>query len=182
MKKIIYVLIMFLVIAPLGAADYQDISISLGSISTYGYYGEYGIEDSLRASLSFNIGLTSHLEMAAGMITELTPSIFNENTAFLEFSYALLGERSTASKVAGVGINTLISIGGFYTGVFNSDYQGAGAYLSITPLTVGSPVTGHRERILKTNIGYDFINNRVIVSFSLLTFDFYVRGTYRDYY
>ena len=51
----------------------------------------------------------------------------------------------------------------------------------LSPLTVGSPVTGRREKFMKTNVGYDFINNRMVVSFSILTFDLYVRGTYRDY-
>ena len=53
--------------------------------------------------------------------------------------------------------------------------------VSITPLAVGSPISGRRERILKTGVGYDAVNNEVVVTFSLINLDLYVRGTYRDY-
>ena len=60
--------------------------------------------------------------------------------------------------------------------------KGAGAYLGFTPLTVGNPVTGKRDRMFKINAGYDFVNNKAFVFFSLFVFDIYVRGTWRDYY
>ena len=51
--------------------------------------------------------------------------------------------------------------------------------------TVTSPsdvlVTLSRKTTQQFEVGYDFINNRMVVSFSILTFDLYVRGTYRDY-
>ena len=74
-------------------------------------------------------------------------------------------------------MNTLIGIGGFY----RTDNNGAGPMISITPLTIGSPVSGRRERLFRTAVGYDAVNNGVVVLFSLLDIDFYVRGTYRDY-
>ena len=71
----------------------------------------------------------------------------------------------------------LLSVGGFY----RTGNNGAGPIVSITPLAVGTPVSGRRERILKTGVGYDAVNNEVVVTFSLISLDFYVRGTYRDY-
>lgn len=181
MKKIL-VIILISLSAFLYAADHYDISFSFGADSTYGYYkGPYTIEDSLRLNLAMNVGLTPRLETSFGIRTELTPDFIDENTIFGEFTYALLADRSTASKVAGGGLNTLLSLGGFYSFTVFDDFQGAGIYLSITPLTIGNPIVGHRERLLKTNVGYDFINKKVVVSFSLVTFDYYVRGTYRDY-
>ena len=182
MKKAALFLIVILSLFSLYAGDYQDIALSLGTSSTYGYYDKMGLEDSLRADISFSLGISSHLELIGGVVTELTPHIVDENTFYMEFDYALLGKRSTASKVSGSGINMLLGVGGFYSRTFSSLADGAGAYLSFTPLTVGSPVTGRRERFLKTNFGYDFINSRFVVSFSFLTFDLYIRGTYRDYY
>ena len=181
MKRIAAFLLVMFSLFSVSAGDYQDIAISFAPSSTYGYYGAMGLEDSLRADISVSLGLSSRFEAIAGIVTELTPDIVDENTFYLEFDYALLGKRSTASKVAGSGINMLLGIGGFYSRTFSSREQGAGAYLSITPLTIGSPVTGRREKFMKTNVGYDFINNRMVVSFSILTFDLYVRGTYRDY-
>ena len=181
MRKISVLFALLLVSLSLHAGDYQDIALSAGADSTYGYYGDYGVEDSLRINFAFNLGLSSRWETSLGIRTELTPNIIDENTVFLEFSYALLGARSTKSKVSGLGINMLISAGGFYSFRSFSDFNGAGAYISFTPLTLGSPITGRRERFMKTNLGYDFINRNVVVSFSILTFDYYVRGTYRDY-
>ena len=71
----------------------------------------------------------------------------------------------------------LISAGGFY----RTDNGGAGPVISITPLTVGSPVSGRRERILKTGVGYDFVNMELMITFSLISVDYYVRGSWRDY-
>ena len=110
-------------------------------------------------------------------VSELLPMPFANNMFGIDFSAAILGPRSTASKVAGSGINTLIGIGGFY----RTDNNGAGPMVSITPLTVGSPISGRRERLFRTAVGYDAVNNSVVVLFSLLDIDFYVRGTYRDY-
>lgn len=181
MKKIGLVILSFILSSSLFAGDYQDVAISLSSSSTYGYYGTYGIEDSLRLDAALSLGLTSHMELAAGSVMELTPAFLDEQTFYLELNYALLGKRSTASKVAGSGINMLLGIGGFYSRTFSSSKDGAGAYITFTPLTLGNPMTGRRERFLKTNLGYDFINERVVVSFSILGFDLYLRGTYRDY-
>ena len=110
-------------------------------------------------------------------ISEAVPRPFGSSMFGLDFTCALLGPRSTASKRAGTGLNTLLSIGGFY----RTDNNGAGPMVSITPLAVGSPISGRRERILKTGVGYDAVNNEVVVTFSLINLDLYVRGTYRDY-
>ena len=183
MKKIFLTLILVSIsIFTLHSGDHQDIAFSFSPSSTYGYYGPFGVEDSLRLDLSMSLGISSRFEAGLGIITELTPDIVDENTIYFEVLYSIIGSRSTASKVAGTGINTLIGIGGFYSHVFSNGRNGAGAYITLTPITLGSPISGRRERALRTNVGYDFINNRVVLFFSIVGFDFYVRGTYRDYY
>ena len=128
MKRIAAFLLVMFSLFSVSAGDYQDIAMSFAPSSTYGYYGAMGLEDSLRADISVSLGLSSRFEAIAGIITELTPDIVDENTFYLEFDYALLGKRSTASKVAGSGINMLLGIGGFYSRTFFSRAQGAGAY------------------------------------------------------
>ena len=170
MKRIFVVLLLFSALS-LPAADHHDISLSFGH-SIY-RWPEKGIS----FSYGMNIGLTSRLELGVWGISEAVPDPFAHNMFGLDLSYALMGRRSTASKVAGTGINTLVSAGAFY----RTDNGGAGPLLSVTPLTVGSPITGRRERLLKTGVGYDVVNNELVIVFSLLNLDYYVRGTYRDY-
>ena len=166
------ILLMIILSCALPASDHHDIALSFGH-SMY-RWPEKGIS----FSYGINIGLSSRWEMDIWGISEMVPRPFRSNMFGVDFSYMLLGPRSTASKVAGTGINMMLSIGGFY----RTDNNGAGPILSITPLTVGSPVSGRRERLLKTGIGYDAVNNEVVVTFSLLNLDYYVRGTYRDYF
>ena len=170
MRKALIV-ILLLVSFSAAAADHHDISLSFGH-SMY-RWPERGIS----FSYGINIGLSERWEMGLWGVSEAVPHPFENNLFGLDFSYALMGRRSTASKVAGSGINTLISVGGFY----RTDNNGAGPIVSVTPLTVGSPVTGRRERLLKTGVGYDAVNNEIVVVFSLLNLDYYIRGTYRDY-
>ena len=88
-----------------------------------------------------------------------------------------MGQRNTGSKVSGVNINTLLSIGGFW----KTDDNGLGVMVGVTPLAVGSPALGRRERCLRTNVGWDFVNNKLIVAFSPMDVDIYIKGTYRDW-
>ena len=170
MKRILIALLLLSSLA-LPAADHHDISLSFGH-SMY-KWPEKGIS----FSYGVNIGLSARWEMNIWGISEAVPCPFGSSMFGLDFTCALLGPRSTASKIAGTGLNTLLSIGGFY----RTDNNGAGPMVSITPLAVGSPISGRRERILKTGVGYDAVNNEVVVTFSLINLDLYVRGTYRDY-
>lgn len=153
------------------AGDHHDISFSFGQ-QTY-KWPEKGIS----FSYGINIGLTERLELGIWGVSELVPMPFESNMLGLDLSFALLGARSTASKTAGSGLNMLLSVGGFY----RTDNNGAGPMISITPLSIGTPVSGRRERILKTGFGYDFVNKDFVITFSLVSIDYYVRGTWRDY-
>ena len=172
MRKTIAIAMLVIASLSLFASDHQDVSISFGN-------GMYRFpEKGISFSYGLNLGLTERLEMGIWGISEAVPMPFEHNMLGLDFSYALIGRRSTASKVAGSGINMLLSLGGFYI----TENRGAGIIASFAPITIGSPITGRRERVLKTGVGYDFVNKRVIFSFSLISLDFYIRGTYRDYY
>ena len=121
--------------------------------------------------------MTKKVELEIWGVSDLIPTPFKSNMIGAEIGITLLGRRTSGTKVAGTGINTLLSIGGFY----RTDNDGVGAIISITPITVGNPITGRRERLLKTTIGWDFVNSKLMVAFSPLSLDLYVRGTYRDY-
>ena len=171
MRKAFVIILFVLILIPLSAGDHHDVSLSIGEESYK--WPEMGMS----FSYGVNIGLTNHLELDIWGTSELVPVPFASNIFRVELLWSLLGERSTASKIAGSALNTLIGIGGFY----RTDNNGAGPLVSITPLTVGTPVSGRRERILRTALGYDAVNRELVVSFSLISIDYYLRGTWRDY-
>ena len=170
-RKVLLIFLILLTCSSLSAKDNYDISFFFGT----------GTKEWMENGVSFmygmNFGLSEHIEFSLGGHSSLVP-FFTKNMIYGEFSYALLGPRSTGSKVAGNGINMLLSLGGYYD-FYDS---GAGVYLSWTPLTVGNPMTGKRDRIFKINAGYDIVHNKAFVFFSFFLYDIYVRGTWRDYY
>lgn len=170
-KFFLVLLLASIALSTLHAEDNFDISFFVGTGT------KEWPEDGVSFTYGMNFGLTRHMELSIGGLSSLVP-FFDKNMIYSEFSFSLMGPRSRGSKVAGNGINMLLSVGGFY------DFydKGAGAYLGFTPLTVGNPVTGKRDRMFKINAGYDFVNNKAFVFFSLFVFDIYVRGTWRDYY
>lgn len=172
MKKTAIVLVVFsLLLFNLSASPYFDFALMLGQ-GNYTWPPE-GIGVSYGASF----GITDKMEVNLWGVSEVIPVPFSSNVLCAEVSYALLGQRNTGSKVSGININTIISLGGFY----RTDDKGAGVMLGITPLSVGSPSLTKRERCLRTNIGWDFRNSRLLVMFSPMDVEIYFKGTYRDW-
>ena len=123
------------------------------------------------------MGLTDKREVGFWGVSQVIPQPFKSNVLGGELSFALLGQRNTGSKVSGVNMNTLISLGGFW----KTDDNGLGVMVGVTPLAVGSPALSRRERCLRTNIGWDFVNKKLLVVFSPMDVDIYIKGTYRDW-
>ena len=170
-RKISVLAVILFLSIPAFAGDYHDIALGFGH-QTY-KWPEKGIS----FSYSFSLGLTERMELDIWGNSEAVPKPFASNLFGVDLTFSLLGARSTASRVAGSGINLLLSVGGFYSPPDN----GAGPMISITPLTVGTPISGSRERLLRTGVGYDFVNWKFVITFSLLSVDYYVRGSWRDY-
>lgn len=175
-RTITVLIVLSAMLLPLAAADYADVSFSFGhqiwqsNITGIDVY--YGM----------NVGLTSRLEASLWGESMLTPDFFGRNAMGLSFSYALLGERSTGSKIAGPNMNTLLNGGIIFT--MNNRWEvfmPTDLYLSITPLTVGSPVNGRRERLLEVGVSWNWFTNEFRVLFSLFKLDYYVRGSWRSY-
>lgn len=172
MRKFLLVcLVVIVTVMPPVFADNFDIAFSFGA-ENYKWWN-----DGISFSYGMNFGFTPRFEIDLWGISDLIPTPFKSNMFGIDFTFSLLGRRSSGTIVAGSGINMLMSVGAFY----RTDNNGAGPIISITPLTVGSPITTKRERLLKTGVGWDFVNNELVVTFSLMNFDYYVRGTYRDY-
>ena len=173
MKKKILLLFVVLVLSlcVVSASPYNDFALMLGAGNFF------NPSEGIAVSYGMTLGLTKTLDLSVTGMSELVPDIGNRNIFLLEIGMTISGARNTGSKVAGICINTEFSIGGFY----RTDNGGAGVYLGISPLTIGSPTTTRRERSLRTNIGWDFVNRKLMVTFSPLDIEVYIVGTYRDW-
>ncbi len=170
-RKIVILLALLLLLPSFAMASTFDYALMFGS------GGFYSSREGISFSYGMNFGLTRHLEISLIGMSELIPDIFNRNIFMLELGTTLQGARNTGSRVAGVCVNSIVAVGGFY----RTDNHGAGIYFGVTPLSIGSPTTVRRERAFRTNVGYDFVNRSVIVTFSPLDIEVYLVGTYHDY-
>lgn len=180
MRKIFILLCIVLTVSvPLMAGTF-DLGISLG---TNVHLFERSLDPG-RMKLGWGVtaGLTDTWELDVQVATELIPTFFGDSSVRLVLQHSLLGQRSTGTEVAGMGVNTL-----FGGGVLISPFREDGAYgithllVSLTPITIGSPMTGKRERLLGLTLAYNLETKQVGLLFDLVTFDFYMVGTYRDY-
>ena len=171
-KRFLIILLSILMILPLSAKNkYFDFALMIGQ-------GNYTWPvEGIGVSYGFDVGLTDKIEIGFWGVSQVIPQPFKSNVLGGELSFALLGQRNTGSKVSGVNMNTLISLGGFW----KTDDNGLGVMVGVTPLAVGSPALSRRERCLRTNIGWDFINKKLLVVFSPMDVDIYIKGTYRDW-
>lgn len=171
------VLLALLALASPLHADHHDISLSFGHQSG-------GVEnpDGINLGYGLNIGLSARWELGIWGESSLTPGFFSDNALGASFSVALLGPRSTGTLVPGSAINTMLNFGvvaesGNPWGLFAPTT----GYVSLTPLTLGNPVTGRRERFMEIGVSYNWAEDRFGFFFSFLKLDYYVRGSWRDY-
>lgn len=128
------------------------------------------------------VGLTKRTELAIEAITPLVPEPFSNVIAGFEFSYNLLGERVSEKNNAGSGLNMLLS-----AGLFFSNHNNKGQFLPtfltfrIVPLTAGSPYSGRREHLLPIGVAWNFQDNSFSLFVSIMMYDNYIKGTWRDY-
>lgn len=170
-KKIITALLIAITAISVLPASATDFALMLGCGSFY------SPKEGISVSYGMTAGLTESVDISLVGMTELIPDAGKRNIFMLEVGMTLLGKRNTGSKVAGVCVNSVVSLGAFY----RTDDNGCGVYLGISPLTLGSPITSRRERGLRTNVGYDFVNRKVMVTFSPIDIEVYLAGTYRDW-
>ena len=170
-KRFLIILLSILMLLPLSAKNnFFDFAFMIGQ-------GNYTWPvEGIGVSYGFDVGLTDKIEFGFWGVSQVIPQPFKSNVLGGELSFALLGQRNTGSKVSGVNMNTLISLGGFW----KTDDNGLGVMVGVTPLAVGSPALSRRERCLRTNIGWDFINKKLLVVFSPMDVDIHIQRPYRD--
>lgn len=178
-KKSVLLCIMIGLVLPL-FAGYFDVGITLG---TNAHLLEKDLDASrLKLAWGVTIGLTDVWELDMQSDTQLVPQFIGSNSVSVLIQRSLLGQRSTGGMTAGLGINTLVGVGAMVS-PYTPDGNTTLSHLlfSLTPITVGSPVTGKRERLLSLTVAYNLHTKQISILFDLLKFDFYVVGSYKDY-
>lgn len=136
----------------------------------------------LSMTLGLTLGLSQRMELDLVSLIELVPHPFGDVVAGAEFTFALLGERSFGDNRAGIGINTYLSAGLLFSN-HTPDRRYAPTYLtfSVTPIVVGSPYSGKRERFAKMGVAWNFQDNSVSMYWSISLYDYYLVGIWKDY-
>ena len=180
MRKIYITLVVLMLLNASLFAGIFDLALTLGTAT---HWGE-GSHDASKLKMAWgvSVGISDQWELDVQANSALVPHFFGDTTFAVLLQRSMLGQRSTGTKVAGLGVNTLLG-----AGLLVSDYFGGGyllpthILLSVTPLVVGNPISAKRERAFGVTLAYNFITNQVSVLFDLIKNDFYVVGTYRDY-
>ncbi len=179
MKKILLVSILVSVVSiSLFAGRTHDISLSFGQYSDTTFD-----QEALNVRYGSTIGLTNRSEVMIWGASTLTPEVFDENKAGIGLSLALQGNRSTGTKVQGPSCNTLVTLGLIASeNNDDKDFKPTSVYLSVTPFSLGTPIMGKRERMFEVGVEYNWCEEKFSVFVSILNLDYYIHGTWKDYY
>lgn len=174
MKKLLLIIVLMLLSLSfaLGSSVFlKDIGFSFGHANFF--FDKY---ESLNLGMynGLTFGLTQKLDCQIGAVFALTPYPYADVSVGIEFNYCFLGERVFDRPNAGVGINSMISVG-LYANNHNQDHRFLPTILmlKITPLTVGSPASGKRERLLPIGVAYNFYSKQFSLFLSCFVHDFY---------
>lgn len=180
MRKLYITLVALVVLQTSLFAGTFDLGITLG---TSAHWGESVYDTSkLKLAWGVTVGISDDWELNVLANSALVPRFFGDTTVAILLQNSLLGQRSTGTRVAGLGVNTLLGAGLLLSDYFPGDYLlPTHILLSLTPLVVGNPISAKRERAFAVTLAYNFLTNQVSVLFDLVKYDFYVVGTYRDY-
>ena len=157
-----------------------DLGLTLG---TAAHWGEPLYDSSkLKMAWGVTVGISDDWELDVQANSALVPHLFGDTSVAVLLQKSMLGQRSTGTQVAGLGVNTLLGAGILVSDYFPGDYLLPTHILfSLTPLVVGNPISAKRERAFNVTLAYNFHTSQVSVLFDLVKYDFYLVGTYRDY-
>lgn len=180
MRKFCILLVALVLLPALLFAGTFDLGITLG---TSNHWGEKNYDTSkLKLAWGLTVGICDEWELNILANSALVPHFFGDTTVTLLLQKSLLGQRSTGTRVAGLGVNTLLGAGLLFSDYFPGGYHlPTHVLFSLTPLVVGNPISAKRERIFTVTLAYNFLTTSVSVLFDLVKYDFYLVGTYRDY-
>ncbi len=156
-----------------------DLGLSLGTRSHY-FEEEYD-DSKLAIQYGLTLGLSDVYELDVNATSEIVPDLFDGKHTTLQvlLERSLLGERSTGTAVSGIGLNTLIGFGmGFSTFHEGGEFYPTHLLFSLTPVTVGTPIMGKRERLCTLTLALNIYDKSLSLYVDLMSFDFYLLGSW----
>ena len=168
-KKAVFVLILVLLVVFSASAE---IGIRIGHGTLDPDFKNLG----MTALAGVDIGLTKRLELNIEVMTPVVPNPLSKAVVGFEIGYSLGGNRIADNGYAGISINHVVSVG-FFTVNLVPTYL----TLRLTPVTVGTVAAGRRENFLPIGIAWNFRDNSIGLFMSIMVYDHYITGTWRDY-
>ena len=168
-KKAAFVLILVLLVVFSASAE---IGIRIGHGTLDPDFNNLG----MTALAGVDIGLTKRLELNIEVMTPIVPNPLSKAIAGFEIGYSIGGNRTADNGYAGISINHVVSVG-FFTVNLVPTYL----TLRLTPVTVGTVAAGRRENFLPIGIAWNFRDNSIGLFMSIMVYDHYITGTWRDY-
>ena len=168
-KKTAFVLILVLCVA---FSAFAEIGIRIGHGTVDPDFNNLG----LTALAGVDIGLTKRLELNIQVMTPVVPDPLSKAVAGFEIGYSIGGNRTADNGYAGISINHVVSLG-----LFTVNLVPTYLTLRVTPLTVGTVAAGRRENFLPIGVAWNFRDNSFGLFISIIEYDHYITGTWRDY-
>ncbi len=163
----------------LSAPGAQDLAFSVGTWSFFpdasGTLPSKG--PGAFASFGATYGLGPRLEAGISLLPRLTPEPIDDIFVEEHVGISLFGDRVGAAGGPAVYINTLVDIG-FIFGLHavrsgDPEYSRA-VFLRLTPITLGNPYYGRRDRIFSAGLLYDYDADSASFFFNLIASDFFL--------
>ena len=161
-KRASFFLLCILIPAAVFAAP--NPGISLGSWSFVG-----GPGPGMYALAGFLLGLSEHLELEALGVAEFMPSPAGMLLAGVSLGYSVLGPRTPTYFNMTADFSFLQALVSNGAPGFGQSYL----MLRLSPLVIGNPIYGHRDRLFSIGLLYDIQASAFSAVWNILIIDWY---------
>jgi len=168
-----------LFLAAVAGAGAQDMAFSIG---TWSFFRDSAGrlpsgEPGTFASLGATYGLSPRVEAGVALIPRLLPDTFDDLFVEEHIGISLFGERARKSGEPAIYINAILDVGvlfGAHKILSGSPEFSRAFFLRLTPITLGTPYYGRRDRMLSTGLIYDYDSGSASLFMNIIAADFYL--------
>jgi len=182
-SKLAFVLALAFLATSNGAA--QDLGLSSALWHFPEWFGTSSMagDPGAFASVGAVLGLGPRLEAGASFIPRLSPEAFKDILAEAHLGLSLVGPRISASGPV-IYVNTLLDAGvflGWHDLGSGSPTFSKSAFLRLTPLAIGNPYYGRRDKLLSFGLARDFDSDTFSLFANILATDIYLASRTRTH-
>lgn len=160
-------------------AGAQDLALSVGAWSFFrDAAGESPAgEAGTFAALGVSYGISPRIEAGASIIPRFFPAPFDDIFVEEHIGISLFGERARNSGEPAIYINAILDIGvlfGSHNVLSGAPEFSRALFIRLTPLSLGNPYYGRRDRLLSTGLLYDYDRASASLFMNIIAADFYL--------